>query len=141
MKLGVAFLYGEGGESKQSHAGSAAGVSALAHPIPVLSLASPLLSLFPSSAVVANVDKAASALSYVEAMSGVTKPFVWLLFRPPWSSEICSKACIFKRLLEMADEDPIDDPLLPTATPRARQLHRARLLYSAGKTMALAVRQ
>jgi hypothetical protein len=89
---------------------------------------------------VANVDKAASALSYVEAMSGVSKPFVWLLFRPPWSSEICSKACIFKRLLEMADEDPADDPLLPSATLRARQLHRARLLYSAGKTMALAVR-
>lgn len=139
MKLGVAFLYGEGGESKQAQDGSAAGAGA-SDPIPVLSLTLPLLSVFSSSAVVANVDKAASALSYVEAMSGVSKPFVWLLFRPPWSSEICSKACIFKRLLEMADEGPIDDPLLPAATPRARQLHRARLLYSAGKTMALAVR-
>ena len=146
MKLGVAFLYGEGGRLWLPVAfGLVSHPLALSlfplffsHPLPCVTHSPhPPDPSFPRT-VVANVEKAASALSCVEAMSGLSKPFVWLLFRPPWSSEICSKACIFKRLLEMAD-DPEEDPLLPLATPRARQLHRGRLLYAAGKTMALAV--
>lgn len=94
--------------------------------------------IWPNPTVPACVDSAAADLSSAEMLCQTSKPFVWLLFRPPWSSDSCSKACIFKRLLELAEE-PESDTRPPMAA-RGHRLHRGRLLFSAGKTMALTVR-
>eukprot|EP00730_Choanoeca_flexa_P005811 TRINITY_DN12024_c0_g1_i4.p1 TRINITY_DN12024_c0_g1~~TRINITY_DN12024_c0_g1_i4.p1 ORF type:complete len:615 (+),score=154.08 TRINITY_DN12024_c0_g1_i4:1319-3163(+) len=44
----------------------------------------------------ANVDRAGELLIKAEAAARHMSPYTWLLFRPPWSSDYCSKACIYR---------------------------------------------
>lgn len=60
-----------------------------------------------SSIVPANPELAGQMLSLVERLTGSHQPFVWLLFRPPWSSDSCSKASIFRSMQEMAKEGTV----------------------------------
>jgi hypothetical protein len=46
----------------------------------------------------ANVDRAGELLIRAEAAAQHSSPFTWLLFRPPWSSDYCSKACIYRAM-------------------------------------------
>ena len=48
-------------------------------------------------------DTAYEMLNRAEEMVGSTFPFAWMLFRPPWSSNVCSKAIIFRRMKEKAE--------------------------------------
>ena len=43
-------------------------------------------------------DTAYEMLNRAEEMVGSAFPFAWLLFRPPWSSNVCSKALIFRKM-------------------------------------------
>lgn len=52
--------------------------------------------------VPANPELAGQMLALVERLTGSHQPFVWLLFRPPWSSDTCSKANIFRYMQEIS---------------------------------------
>lgn len=47
---------------------------------------------------------ASEMLMRAEQLAGPNDPFSWLLYRPPWSSDTCSKALIFKDMLALVDE-------------------------------------
>ncbi|EGD83559.1 hypothetical protein PTSG_04164 [Salpingoeca rosetta] len=71
---------------------------------------------------------ATTALKYLlqaEKLCAGTTPFVWLLFRPPWTNDTCSKACVFQQMHAMA-EDPSTDPHLA-----------GRMYYCVAKTLEL----
>lgn len=48
---------------------------------------------------------ASEMLMRAEQLAGPNDPFSWLLYRPPWSSDSCSKALIFKDMLALAEEN------------------------------------
>jgi hypothetical protein len=48
---------------------------------------------------------ASEMLMRAEQLAGPNDPFSWLLYRPPWSSDTCSKALIFKDMLALAEEN------------------------------------
>jgi len=48
---------------------------------------------------------ASEMLTRAEQLAGPNDPFSWLLYRPPWSSDTCSKALIFKDMLKLATEN------------------------------------
>lgn len=50
-------------------------------------------------------ETAYEMLNRAEEMVGSTFPFAWLLFRPPWSSQVCSKALIFRKMKEQAEQN------------------------------------
>ena len=50
-------------------------------------------------------DTAYEMLNRAEEMVGSAFPFAWLLFRPPWSSNVCSKALIFRKMKAQAEEN------------------------------------
>ena len=53
--------------------------------------------------VAANPTQAGVMLAIVEGCTGAQQPFTWLLFRPPWSSAVCSKANIYGAMMRIAD--------------------------------------
>ena len=52
-----------------------------------------------------SADLAYEMLNRAEEMVGSTFPFAWLLFRPPWSSDGCSKAAIFRSMKAQAEQN------------------------------------
>ena len=52
-----------------------------------------------------SADLAYEMLNRAEEMVGSTFPFAWLLFRPPWSSDGCSKAAIFRSMKTKAEQN------------------------------------
>lgn len=48
---------------------------------------------------------ASEMLIRAEQLAGSADPFSWLLYRPPWSSDDCSKACIFRDMKTIASEN------------------------------------
>eukprot|EP00038_Savillea_parva_P008432 m.176941 g.176941 ORF g.176941 m.176941 type:complete len:688 (-) comp14253_c0_seq1:335-2398(-) len=48
---------------------------------------------------------ASEMLMRAEQLAGPNDPFSWLLYRPPWSSDTCSKALIFRDMLALANEN------------------------------------
>ena len=48
---------------------------------------------------------ASEMLMRAEQLAGPNDPFSWLLYRPPWSSDTCSKALIFKDMLKLAEDN------------------------------------
>lgn len=57
---------------------------------------------------VSSPELAGEMLIRAEQLCGPANPFSWLLFRPPWSSEGCSKACIFNSMKALAEEHKHD---------------------------------
>ena len=51
-----------------------------------------------------SADTAYEMLNRAEEMVGSSSSFAWLLFRPPWSSEGCSKATIYRQMKATAEE-------------------------------------
>lgn len=92
IKLGIASLYGEGGKRCRCKA------------YVLLCLLCLLRQLTDSETVQPNPQVAGNMLSHAEHITNSAQPFVWLLFRPPWSSESCSKAQIFVSLRDAAED-------------------------------------
>lgn len=86
------------------------------------------------------VPTAAELLVTAEMQGAGGKPYTWLMYRPPWSSDTCSKACIFQTLLNRAVTPSVGSDAGPKEIRRDR-LQRGRLLYCAAKTMTLTVRR
>jgi len=53
----------------------------------------------------ASPEVASEMLIRAEQIAGSSDPFSWLLYRPPWSSNTCSKACIFKDMKKLSEEN------------------------------------
>lgn len=83
IKMGVACLYGEGGWALLNW--------------------HDLFDLW--VLVEASAPLAGNYLIQSELMNYQHKPFTWLLFRPPWSSQTCSKACIFQGMKSVVDSN------------------------------------
>ncbi|EDQ89700.1 uncharacterized protein MONBRDRAFT_37010 [Monosiga brevicollis MX1] len=78
----------------------------------------------------ANDVEAAHWLIQAEAVLPPCAPFIWMLFRPPWSSDSCSKAKIYKFLRKEVDEF--------TGGEYERTCTIGRLAYCVGRTLELA---
>eukprot|EP00043_Microstomoeca_roanoka_P013887 m.136728 g.136728 ORF g.136728 m.136728 type:complete len:566 (-) comp15875_c0_seq1:463-2160(-) len=72
-----------------------------------------------------DADLALQSLCKVEELCAGYTPFVWLLFRPPWTSTQCSKACVFTKMRAEA-QGVATEPHLA-----------GRLYYCVAKTIAL----
>jgi F-box protein 1 (cyclin F) len=48
----------------------------------------------------ADSSLAGEMLTAAERQTLAPTPFAWLLFRPPWSSDLCSKAVIFRAMMQ-----------------------------------------
>lgn len=52
----------------------------------------------------ASPEIASEMLIRAEQITGSADPFSWLLYRPPWSSDTCSKACIFRDMKKLSEQ-------------------------------------
>lgn len=53
----------------------------------------------------ASPEVASEMLIRAEQITGSADPFSWLLYRPPWSSDSCSKACIYRDMKQLSSEN------------------------------------
>lgn len=66
-----------------------------------------------------NPDLALEYLTKAEMLTEPCPPFVWLLFRPPWTNDQCSKACVYAKMKAQALVRPTSPLPRPNSSLRA----------------------